>query len=125
MTEVSLRELMEQRIDGVRTEIITRLNASDKAVILQLEAKEKALDLKSAEIERRLEMLNGEAGRLASILSKSVPREVWEQSQQGWNDWRAGVDKILATTAGRSAQTVYIIGLIIVAVQIALHFVAK
>jgi len=120
-----VREFMEHRIDALRTEIITRLDAADRAVIIQLDAKEKALALKSAEIERRLEMLNGEAGRLAKVLAESVPREVWEQSQKGLTEWRASVDKQLNTAAGKSAQTAYIIGIIIVLVQLGLKFFVK
>jgi hypothetical protein len=93
--------LRQTELAGLRTEITTRLDAADRAVVIQLDAKEKALMLKSAEVERRLEMLNGEAGRLAKVLAESVPREVWEQSQQGWNDWRTTVEQRLNLTSGR------------------------
>jgi len=109
-------------LTGLRTELVARLDASDKALILQLGAAEKALTLKSGEIERRLEMLNGEASRLAVVLAQSVPREVWEESQKAQDHWNAGVDRALNLAAGKSAQTIYIVGLVLVALQIALKF---
>ena len=115
--------LRQTELTGLRAELVARLDASDKALILQLGAAEKALTLKSGEIERRLETLNGEASRLAVVLASSVPREVWEESQKSNNAWKAGVDKQLNTSSGKSQQTVYIIGLVIVAVQVAMHFI--
>ncbi len=42
---------------------------------------DRALNLQAVETERRLDALNGEAGRLAKVLSESVPREVWQQAR--------------------------------------------
>lgn len=97
----------------------------EKAIILQLNAKEMALNLKSLELDRRLDALNGEAGRLATVLSRSVPREVWEESQKSLDVWKAGVDKTLNTMAGKSAQTIYIVGLLLAGLTIALKFFVK
>lgn len=113
--------LRQTELRGLRTEILARLDASDRAVVLQLDAAEKALTLKSAEIERRLEMLNGEASRLAHVLDKSVPREVWEQNDRAWLEWKTGVDKRLHTAAGGTKMAVYVVGLVIIAVEVVLR----
>jgi hypothetical protein len=93
--------LYQEQFAAAKEAVVVGLAAQKEGTASALAASEKALLLKSGETERRLEALNGEAARLAIVLAKSVPREVWEESQRSLNEWRAGVDKQLNTNSGR------------------------
>jgi len=71
-SEASMKQLMDERRDAI----------------------DKALSKQAEEYQRRLEALNGEAGRLATILSQSVPREVFE----AYKETQATAASIVAAT---------------------------
>ncbi len=91
MTDVALREFLEHKIEAL-----------DKRIDERLCAQSKALSLQAREYERRLEQLNHEQARLAADRERFMPREIADQRQKDYEDWRASIDKTLATGAGAS-----------------------
>lgn len=66
MTDVSLREYIEQKVCAL-----------DKRIDQRFIALEKALELQAKEYERRLEALNGEQARIAKSNAMNLPRETY------------------------------------------------
>jgi len=74
------------------------------------------------ELQRRLSDLNHAHAQNAIDKGGFVPYALYNQFVDGNAKWREEVNKTLSVTAGKSSQTVLIIGFIFAVIQIALHF---
>jgi len=93
MNEPTLRELIELRIDSLRSLVDERVRAQENALALQ-----------AREYERRLDHLNGEAERLLRMQSLSVSRELYDTDLANIKSQIADLNEFKATIIGR--QTV-------------------
>ncbi len=77
MSEVSLREFLEHKIDDLEDKLV-----------LQRASDQQALQLQANEYERRLKALNNEHERLAAQRAETVNREIWDRFQTEYNTWQ-------------------------------------
>lgn len=114
------RHLAHDREHELTDRLLTnQLDAERLARFTAEIAVDKARQIQFNEYERRLDGLNGEAGRLAKVLSDSVPREVFENYKEEQAKAARLIADILAEERGsRATQArlltigIFIIGLI-------------
>lgn len=91
---VSLREF-EQRMDALKQQINDQLRAQRELVDTRAASVEKERIIQAAEYERRLTELNHAHETAMENWRTSLPRELFEQHQHTWQQWRDETSKQL------------------------------
>jgi hypothetical protein len=82
----------------------------------------KAQELAYVELQRRLDMLNHAHQEAVAKEVHFMPRELAEQQQREYTVWRDTVNNALNQQVGRLATWGTVLTLIVIAIQVLLHF---
>jgi hypothetical protein len=109
MSEVTIREYLEQRLDYERSLVEQRFALIDQARQLQ-----------AAEYERRLVVLNHAHEQAVAESARVVPRELFEQFLKEYGAFKLDTRESLTAIASRSAVWTAAIGLGFLILNVAL-----
>ena len=118
----SLREYLEQRLDYERTLAVSRDAHAKERVTEQLAARDKAMELQATEYQRRLDVLNHAHQAAVEAQAKTVPREMWEQAQKDYAEFKAETNRQLTIISTRSQTWIVIIGLLFAVLNVIIRF---
>lgn len=107
MSEITIREYLEQRLDYERTlvkhqldatrEVVEqRLDTMDHALVLQRDLDREKVAIQAAEYERRLTVLNHAHEEAVRERNRVLPREMFDQWVTDFSKWRDAVNKSLS-----------------------------
>lgn len=115
MSDITIREYLEQRLDYERTlvrqqldtirEVMEqRLDAMDAALVLQRNINHEKLQMQAAEYERRLTVLNHAHEEAVRERNRTLPREMFEQWTVEFAKWRDTVNKAMGDIIAMSER---------------------
>ena len=95
--QITLREYLEQRIDGIENKLDLKLDAIDQ----RFEARDGALVLQADANAAHFDALNHEAARILKAAEITVSRDTWDEFQKGYAEWKSSVDRIIERRTGQ------------------------
>jgi hypothetical protein len=104
LSDITIREYLEQRLDyertlvkhqldAIREMLEQRLDAMDSALVLQRNIDHEKLQMQAVEYERRLTVLNHAHEDAVREKNRVLPREMFEQWASDFSKWRDIVNK--------------------------------
>jgi hypothetical protein len=116
------RRLQAAELSRVADVITTKLDAHRELLADRFTLEDKANKIAYSELQQHLAKLNAAHEEKQRDMAHYLPRETHDRFIEEFKVWRDQVNSTLSNNAGRSAAYAGVIGLVVVSVEILLHF---